>query len=323
MKSLSSRGVRGRSLPHDLDDCMDLRSESEASIVSTSTDYSECQGSPRTKRKTAKSPISNLAKTNRAFALRRARLEAEAEAAARSPRGSDTNLSRSRPGSAGKGDVKSKSNSYRPSSANSNRSDYKNPLVAKHAKDNQVRAKSAGPGPMTRSEGGRFSLRSSKPNTTPAVKKSEVKSKSPAVGARASPGIKGNESKPEKDAWQRRKNYDPRKAVAEAKAKAKEQRVTPGRSISVDSSESEWRSKSHPMLASTISSVSSEGDESMFSEDRMYEKPPSGRHNGDAQREEISRLSSELTRDLHLMARNLHMDSTGADASIVSRYSGS
>ena len=315
----------------------DLHSESETgSILSTSTDYSESL-SPKLGRRGSKGkgPMT-MTRPNRAFALRRARLEGEeGPTPPQTPR-SQTNTPRSRPNSAGARDTPTARS--RPSSARSEKSDYSSGYGAKNvhrstgaSRDSSVgppRAKSAGP----RTDTGRLTARHERrsqqttphqtPRRSPAppsasssrYHKPERISVSNLVattgGSRSKPTSRSNspqtpnkKTSDEYSAWKRRKSYDPRQAVVNAKAKAREQkggvvgggRTGPERSLSAGPHS----------RTSTMSSVSSE--------DAVYLDELARYATGSRSEQHIGQMSSSLSHHVEAMARSIESDDAFAD----------
>ncbi len=329
---MRTKSNKRSSLPHiEMDSSFEMHSESETSIISSTSEFSETTASPKLSRKDrikqSKSPIS-LAKTNRAFALRRARLDSNdtettprSDMSRSSPRpdmsrsSPRSDVTRSRPGSAGS--VKS-----RPVSAGRSEATSLGGQIVKKSRDNSrdMRAKSAGP--MSRGDISRYNNRSSKnasPSTAKLSKTPDPKLSNSRGSLRLSankPNSRSNSPQSEEySAWKRRKSYDPRKAVASAKAKAKESK-TVDKSLSVGSTgSSEWvaRSIGNDLMST---SMSSEEADSFLSEDVYQDEiPESERVN------ELSRMSSAITREVGELSRNIEEDDviTGADASLVSR----
>lgn len=272
------------------------------SVASTSTDYSMSNRSgtsPKLQRKgsAGKGSIANT-RVNRTFALRRNKAD-----------GSDGETSKTEPPTSARSSRRSVSEKStprgssrtRPSSAKeTTRTDASlgQQIVQKSrdnmrtsSKDNNSKDKS-----LTRKDGGRFSLRNSKSQSVSGMtsdarsrQKSEVTT--PRSG-RSSGGLSVTGSTPkssqsskssnkaeEYKAWQRRHKYDPRKAVADAKAKEK-------RARSVGNTP-EFTEVTRPR-GDTMDSVSSEDSSHI---------------------DEITRLSSVVASDLNLMTHKHEMQS--------------
>ena len=312
----------------------DIHSESETgSILSTSTDYSESL-SPKMARKGSKGkgPMT-MTRPNRAFALRRARLESEPEPHSVTSR-SQATTPRSRPTSAGARDTsKSRPLSARDSSR-SERTDVslgaKIVQRSRESSSSAPRAKSAGP--LSRTDTGRGSGRGSIRDKKPAPPSTSRKSPAPPSTSRKSPAppsssrskserisvnnlsVSGTKSKPssrsnsprseEYSAWKRRKSYDPRQAVVNAKQKVKDLRSknTPERSLSAGPLHSR---------GDTFSSVSSE-DTSFIEEYHGYQER--------GQSDSISHISSVVTHEMEAMSRSIECDDafSGAETKLAS-----
>lgn len=228
-----------------------FESEESGSIASNSTDYSHghSTSSPQVARKASSGDkagavgrISNT-RTNRAFALRRSRTETEE---LDTPKSDVTAVAT--PNSA--------SSSKLSSARDTSRTDVS--LGAKIVQKSRANNKVKRDDTFTRKDGGRFSLRAQKSNgsllgpnkTTPSTTTSDRKGSSdlsrPRAGRQTSLTVKGSSAKPsssstsshhvsgrkseEHDAWKRRSKYDPRKAIAQAKAKEQERKESRTRS---------------------------------------------------------------------------------------------
>ena len=228
----------------------DVESQSEtASVISTSTDYSET--SPRLTRK-AKGNITSI-RTNRAFAIRRQKADGGSDTET-----SATLTSRSRPSSASRdkdtprsqrstasASARSRSSSRnRPTSAqDSNRTARSEATTAslgtkiqRRSQDNQqINRKGRGeatvygpPSPQPRpplAENQKPVCRALGPSARSTT--STVTSSLAVSGQRTTPT--GGSQSPrslEHTAWQRRKSYDPRKAAAESKKKSRSKSAT-------------------------------------------------------------------------------------------------
>ena len=338
-KPQSNRTVRlrqsqGRLSPHSMQmkrssGCSDIELElqsdhSDVSIISDTGD----SHSPGTSRKAlkSKSPIS-LAKTNRAFALRRARAEGGESDSKDSGRRSSTQKSetprpragsitkdkdasrsrptstrtdtkpRSRPGSAGR-ETPSSARS-RPGSAR----DQDSGAMSRSQRSTHSTASNN----LTRTDGGRHSLRANKVTTSVTTHKmsrtpdpTRDKRMTRSLSTSATQSKDSRSSSPQTDeysAWKRRKGYDPRRAVAEAKAKLRQ-----------------TRSNSRPDPPSARSSVSSIGDiESLPSDNPGFVSTSS-------HTDELTRMSQEVLREVSVLSRNIENDISlhGTSASLVS-----
>ncbi|KAK7469618.1 hypothetical protein BaRGS_00036347 [Batillaria attramentaria] len=200
-----------------------------------------------------------MTKPNRAFALRRARADGtEVAEASQNRRGSAASTVSSQASS--RRSSSSHSTGRAPFSAGqaSNRSEASlGAQIARKARDNAggTQSSNSRDSPMTRTDGGRNSLRSGR-TTTPSSTASSTSTATSAkkdrdlrtlksqlktapgnkdlaitgVSSRSQsqPGSRSNSPKAaERLAWKRRKEYDPRKAVAQAKAKAKDPKPKP------------------------------------------------------------------------------------------------
>ena len=321
----------------DLDGSLASEHSESESILSTSTDYSYTEtSSPKMSRKGSggKGPMS-MTRPNRAFQLRRAKADSDSE-------GGSTPRSTGRPGSAGRptsaGTSRSNSTSggierkNRPSSARDTaRSDASlGAAIVKKSRENAQAATARRLESFNRTESGRNSLRTLKQGNLSTVQSRrspdprELRSKSAtpksmAGGSLAVTGI--NKSQPnsrsnsprsqEYSAWKRRKGYDPRQAVADAKAAktksnkaSRMDRMERAKSVGACASHEEdiaadrWRRHGRH---DTMSSMSSDGD---LESERT---------------DEITRISAELRSKVDAMAKSINTDRGigAADRSLV------
>ena len=221
-----------------------FESEESGSVASNSTDYSHGRrtSSPgqlgrklAATDKTSTGRISNT-RTNRAFALRRSRTETE-----------DVDIPKSAQSGA---DAATRSGAKLAAAKDSARTDVSlGAKIVQKSRENQGQSGVKRSETFTRKDGGRFSLRAQKAGPLLNVSKITANAKPtsdlsrPRAGRQAS--VKGSSSRStggssvssgggggaltgkraeEHDAWKRRSKYDPRKAIAEAKAREQEER---------------------------------------------------------------------------------------------------
>ena len=336
-----SKPNRQSSSSIDLDGSLASEHSESESILSTSTDYSYTEtSSPKMSRKGSggKGPMS-MTRPNRAFQLRRAKADSDSE-------GGSTPRSTARPGSAGRptsaGTSRASSTSgglerNRPKSArDSARSDASlGAAIVKKSRENAQAATARRLESFNRTDNGRNSLRTLKQGNLSTVQSRrspdprELRSKSAtpksmAGGSLAVTGI--NESQPnsrsnsprsqEYSAWKRRKGYDPRQAVANAKAAKtksnKASRMERAKSVGACASHEDdvisdrWRRNGRH---DTMSSMSSDGD--------FGDKDGSDLES--ERTDEITRISAELRSKVDAMAKNINTDRGigAADRSLV------
>ncbi len=319
----------------DLDASLASEHSETESILSTSTDYSYSETqSPKMTRKGSggKGPMS-ITRPNRAFQLRRAKADSDSESGGPA-----------RPGGAGRptsaGSARSgvssvlDSRKNRPSSARESvRSDASlGAAIVKRSREN-----AAPPGSIStkRADVARTGLRSVKQGSLTSaqtVRRSpdprELRSKSATpksmLGGGSGLAVTGvNKSQPnsrsnsprsqEYSAWKKRKDYNPRQAVADAKAtktqQNKAQRVERAKSVGAAAAASaahdddRWR---YPGRRETVSSMSSDAD--FDGSDMESERT-----------DEITRISAELRNKVDAMAKSIHSDRAmgAADRSLV------
>ena len=297
MRHMASRsGNRKVGFPTEFEDLghSDGHSESEGyseSASYTSTDISE-MASRGGRPGSAKAAMSNT-RVNRAFALRQARaVGSEPDTGFRTPakaRTSSTGRDHSRPSSA----------------KDTSRTDMSlGAQIVKKSRDNNSRAKSTSP--FQRTEGGRNSWRDKKTGGIPTRKVPESKlPKGQSSGGLAITGQKSEASRPqsaktaEYSAWRRRKDYDPRRAAAEAKKPKDTTKKTDGSRLRMQRSQSMGAPADTGRRArsATNSSVSS-----MSSDDFAYDHDPQLNSNRTS---EISKMSSALATNLDSLSRSL------------------
>ncbi len=230
-----------RTYSSDFDNSIASDGPSECdSILSTSTDYSAFSetASPKMSRKGSggKGPIS-ITRTNRAFALRRARADSDTEGAPKVGPGRPG--SAGRPTSAGANRSSSGAPRTRPVSAQSNTARSDASLGAAIVKKSRENARAPAPkrtdsglgsrAGNLKSQGRSLSTSSSVSRQSPDPRELRSKSATPKAMSRGGMTVMGsaNKSQPnsrsnspkseEYSAWKRRKNYDPRQAALDAK----------------------------------------------------------------------------------------------------------
>ena len=318
-------------------------SESE-SILSTSTDYSYSETpSPKMSRKGSggKGPL-RITRPNRAFELRRAKADSDSEGGSRQGRpgsagGRPTSAGSSRSSSTASVGIDTRK--ARPSSARDTaRSDVSlGAAIVKKSRENAAMSSSVirRTEPLNRTENGRGGVRPVKQtslSSAPPVRRSpdprELRSKSATPKAMGSVGLAVtgvNKSQPnsrsnsprsqEYSAWKRRKGYDPRQAVADAKAaKTRQNKVnrmerakSVGASVSQDEELVSDRWRQHHGRHDTTSSMSSDAD--FDGSDVELERT-----------DEITRISAQLRSKVDAMAKSIQSDRVmgAADRSLVS-----
>ncbi|XP_064603884.1 centrosomal protein of 170 kDa protein B-like isoform X3 [Liolophura sinensis] len=238
---------RKLSLPCDTDRSLvsDVLSDNDSISVRSdaSTDYSETSSQPSRKGSKGKGTIT-MTRPNRAFQLRRLRAEGSTESPDNT-KSDSSSVCTSTPKSTGR-PVSGRSISRPNSTGASDRS--LGAAIAKKGKQNAGNSQQN----FARTDGGRYSLRSTKSTTSTTSSKSSAsgsssttKTSTPETArkkelrdlkshlknkhdltvtgvshkSRSQPPSRSNSPKTqERNAWKRRKEYDPRKAVAEAKA---------------------------------------------------------------------------------------------------------
>ena len=290
-KRQPSVGVHRNHLPTD------DHSESEASCVSDlSTDCS--LSSPQGR---MKMPLSTM-RTNRTFALRRARLN------------SSESDSSPKFGASVQQEKKAKS---RPSSATD---------VSVRRKSDRGLAKKPEEKSLIRRDGGRYSMRVSKstPSDQPCSAQSSeprnasrrtkpssniVRSLSTNSGVKSQPSSRSNSPRSQEyNSWKRRKEYDPRRAVTEAKLRESAVKHA-AKSDASSTSDKSHRHGHHAksMASSTPSTVSS--TTTLVQVTRSSRSSALGEATGDAgdsedgMEERIMQLSSEISHDILALAR--------------------
>ena len=287
---------------------VDDHSESEASCVSDlSTDCSISSPHGR-----MKMPLSSM-RTNRTFALRRARLNS-------SESDSSPKLSASV-----QQEKKSKS---RPSSATDTSSRRK--LAGISTKKNDEK--------LVRKDGGRFSMRVSK--TTSSEQSSSTRSSEPrdssrrnkpssnivrslSTSSKSQPSSRSNSPRSQEyNSWKRRKEYDPRRAVTEAKLRDSVAKQASKSEISTSSEKSPRRHSSRhhgtqsvasSIAPSTVSSSTTLVPPKMAGSSQSLSREEQARQEAgyagseeeteDAMEERIMQLSSEISHNILALAR--------------------
>ena len=292
LKGKTSKRLSSSSADFDHFGGTDDSENESSSFASTGTDYSNlAQNSPKFQRQgsTGRGNIANT-RTNRTFALRRGVAD-----------GSDSESARTETARSARSVKSTPRTRSRPSSAKeSSRTDASlGTKVAQKNKDNaKTSSRDTKDSSLTRKDGGRFSLRGNKSAALSSVSKvSESKAKkkpdlsTPRSGRLSTGSLSASSSTPkssqtasksvkkadEYQAWQRRHKYDPRKAVADAKAKEKRARSVGNTPEFADS---------RPR-GETIDSVSSE----------------------EMHMDEITKLSSAVANDLNLMTNQAKRES--------------
>ncbi|XP_064623244.1 centrosomal protein of 170 kDa-like isoform X2 [Lineus longissimus] len=266
----------------------------------------------------------SMTRPNRAFALRRARLGScedlaspRSETTVTSQSGSSTKRSSSTVGSSGNAVKKSgvgastkDRNKARPTSASSATPRSNASLGTKIVQKSRDNSRSDQN--FARNDGGRHSLRSTRSNSLQERDGTDLKAlKSKLNASRSSTSLvvsgkstgSGSVSQPnsrsssprtsaEKTAWERRKKYDPRRAVAEAKAKKQKDSKLP-RSTSYEPPRESGRIRRD--------TYSSSNEDLSASLDSMREDVESD-EDASTHSDTIAKASSELAKDLHALA---------------------
>ena len=305
---LQSRTGKRTSLPAHLDAGNVVNDVLSDDVLSeSSTDISETSPKFTRKGSKGKGQVQMTARPNRTLQLRRNRLQSN-DADSSSEVSTTSTVKSSRPGSAGTS--RTRSGSMGTSAGNrtdrSQKSDAS--LGAKIVRRSRENVQpSTG---FTRSDGGRYSMRATKSGTNKttnkpssterqadikALKSKLTSSRTPSSMTSSTGGGRNNRSQPasrstsprsqEYSAWKRRKDYDPRKAVASAKAKAKDSRPHMKRSASFSTAEEfEGRLQGQQQDARSVTS----------SYDSTFEDQDSSFGGED----EIAKFSSSMAQDL-------------------------
>ena len=328
-----------------------------ASLYSNNTEMSE--SSPKLGRKAAQSKGAiSMTRPNRAFALRRARLEAEAAAAGGSNKSETSDVpssaksstrTSSRPASAGRErPVRDQSGERRRPASAKVVPDSARSLGTEIVKRSQDNMRAERDKNFMRADGGRFSLRGTRSGSVSSVTsttsvtsnkqpidlktiKSKLKAQAKpsssmhvtgtSAGVQSQPVSRSSSPKSQEySAWKRRKDYDPRKAVAEGN-KAKQNKSTTGGSGSRLSRPPLRKAQSlvdnsYQDRSRHNSSFSSVSREESYNDSVLNQIPERDM----SRSQEIAKASNELARDLNSLSRSVDLQEATTDRSQVTMH---